>query len=86
MVKNYIVTIRLDEQEYMMVTNLSKNLNTSKSEVFRRLLWTVRILFDPSLTAKDALTSIVDNSESLGDILKPLPELIRIIASKSKNK
>lgn len=81
MVKNYVVTIRLDAVEMEMLEQLRKELGgIAKSEVFRRLLWNIRILFDPDLPAREALMNYTGSDEpSLSDLLRPFPELIAII-------
>jgi len=76
--RDKVVTIRVNELEDQFIVELSKEMGVSKAEVWRRLLWTIRILFSSYLPAKKALLKIMDEKASLGDVLKPIPELFKI--------
>ena len=87
MVKNHIVTIRLDDEEYEMVKELSNATGASISEVFRRLLWTTRILFSDYLPLREAfISATLDHEPTLAELLKPLPELMRIVIREKKKR
>lgn len=72
--KKHTITFKVDEYEMMIVDELSKEFKEDRSEVVRRALWTIRILYDPALCLKDALIE-QDLDKPLCDVLKPLPEL-----------
>jgi len=84
--KDYKISVRVSEIEYKMLKDASKELGVSISEVIRRLLWTVVILYSDLLPAVKALTVEVRGagSKRLADILKPLPTLFRIILEEAE--
>lgn len=81
MPRNYVNTIRLNRTEHEMIEEIAKELDVSKSEVWRRLFWTVRTIFSSYLPAQEALSDVeLDEHEpSLADMLKPVPELMDVV-------
>ncbi|NVM57020.1 MAG: hypothetical protein HWN51_02720 [Desulfobacterales bacterium] len=88
-----ILTVRLDDSELVTVKKLANDLGVPVAEVWRRLLITVRVLYDSDLMLGDALrvsesTMGVhkllkkDGDIPLYDAIKPIPELIRILEAK----
>jgi len=75
--RNRIIPVRFTEVEYRIISNLAKQMGISKSEVIRRLIWTVRVLFSPHLPLKKALMKT--RGTSLVDALRPIPELWDLI-------
>lgn len=73
--KKHPITVRLDDVEYAIISEIADALKVDKSEAIRRCIWTVRILFDPDLKLKDALIDNPDFEASLVDNLRPIPEL-----------
>jgi len=71
------MTIRVSDIEYDMICELSKELGVSKAEVWRRLLWTVRVLYSSYLPVNRAFKSVPDSGGriTLADALKPIPVL-----------
>jgi len=77
------VTVRISWVEEMIINELMQIFNEPKSMVITRALWTVRILYDPNLKLKDALTTL--NPETpLSEALKPIPELAHILGVELK--
>jgi len=82
--KDVVMTIRVPKEIYQDIELLSETLGISKSEVWRRMYWTVKILFDPKLKMSDALISnryTKLRNKPLAEVLKPLPELLTILLS-----
>ena len=81
MPRNYVHTLRLNRTEHEMIEEVAKELHTSKSEVWRRLLWTVRTIFSSYLPAREALSDVVldEHEPTLADMLKPVPKLIDVV-------
>lgn len=88
-----ILTVRLDDSELATVKKLANDLEVPVAEVWRRLLTTVRVLYDSDLMLGDALRvsestmGVHKLLEKDGDIpmydaIKPIPELIRILEAK----
>jgi len=75
--RDRIIPVRFNEAEYDIISELAKEMGISKSEVIRRFIWTVRILFSSYLPLKEAL--IKARGTTLADALKPIPELMSII-------
>lgn len=71
--------LRLNEYEDWLIENLAEIFSTSKAEAVRRAIWSVRILFEPTLNLED-LVREKDWTKPLADLLKPFPELSKIIS------
>ena len=82
--KIYIMTIRVDKHDYDDITELAEALGISKSEVWRRLLATVRILYSDYITLREALSQDVEKvlDKPLSSALKSLPELAEVVKTK----
>jgi hypothetical protein len=86
------MTIRVDDIEKEIIESLAKDLGVSVSEVWRRLLVTVTVLYSDNLLLKDALREIKELEGvhrvlkqeniniTLSDALKSLPELAHIVS------
>lgn len=88
-----ILTVRLDDTELASVKKLANDLDVPVAEVWRRLLTTVRVLYDSDLELGDALKVSKatmgihrllkkDGDIPLHEAIKPIPELIRILEAK----
>ena len=84
MTKNHTLTVRLNDIEFDGVSEVAKKLEISKSEVVRRLFWTVRVLFSDKLTLKEVLLNIddVDCDKPLSATLRNIPELLNNMIEK----
>jgi len=72
-----IHTLRISPIEDSIITDLAKKLEVSKAEVWRRLLWTVRVLFSDYLLLERALKARnFPEGVTLADALKSIPELM----------
>lgn len=82
--KNHTLTVRLNDIEFDGVSEVAKKLGISKSEVVRRLFWTVRVLFSDKLTLKEVLLNIddVDCDKPLSATLRNIPELLNNMIEK----
>ena len=86
-----ITTIRLSDEELEAVNSLAKRMGISQSELWRRLLITVKVLYDGKLKLRDALKEdgelkgvhkILKRSDlTLARALKPIPEILRKLTS-----
>jgi len=74
--KNHIIPIRLSDVEYEGICKAAEELGISKSEVFRRLYWTVRVLFSDKLKLKNALIEQTHPEEPLSYALRNIQELM----------
>lgn len=93
MARHNILTVRLDDSELVAVKKLAADLEVPVAEVWRRLLFTVRVLYDSDLMLGDALrvsqrTMRVHRLLGKGgdiplyEAIKPIPELIKILEAK----
>ena len=83
---------RVSDAELAEVERIAKQWGTPRSEVWRRLLMTVKVIYDEELTLRDALqvnkkTFKLHKFLEKGDIplyeaIRPVPELIRILDAK----
>lgn len=82
--KNHTLTVRLNDIEFDGVSEVAEKLGISKSEVVRRLFWTVRVLFSDKLTLKEVLLNIddVDCDKPLSATLRNIPELLNNMIEK----
>lgn len=82
--KNHTLTVRLNDIEFDGVSEVAEKLRISKSEVVRRLFWTVRVLFSDKLTLKEVLLNIddVDCDKPLSATLRNIPELLNNMIEK----
>lgn len=77
MIKNHTITVRLNDIEFDGVSDVSTKLGISKSEVIRRLYWTVRVLYSDKTTLRKALnTDDINCDKPLSTILRNIPELL----------
>lgn len=92
-IRRNILTVRLNDSELATVKGLANDLGVPVAEVWRRLLTTVRVLYDSDLELGDALRvsertmHIHRLLKKEGDIplynaIKPIPELIKILEAK----
>lgn len=88
MKKNHTLTVRLNDIEFDGISEVAEKLKISKSEVVRRLFWTVRVLFSDKLTLKEALLNIddVDCDKPLSATLRNIPELLIDMIEKKDDK
>lgn len=93
MARHNILTVRLNDSELAAVRKLAKDLGTPVAEVWRRLLTTVRVLYDSDLMLSDALRPGKQTAKIFrllkrdGDIpvyeaIKPIPELLDLLKAK----
>ena len=85
-----VTTIRLNDDELEAVESLANRLGISQSELWRRLLITVKVLYDSKLKLRDALKEdeelknireILKRSDlTLARALKPIPEILKKLA------
>jgi len=80
-VRKHIITVRLNDYEYDTISSIAEEMGCSKSEIIRRLIYTVSILYSELLPVEKALTIPVIGGEgkSLSSVLKPLSQLREII-------
>ncbi|MCK5012882.1 MAG: hypothetical protein KAS66_03600 [Candidatus Omnitrophica bacterium] len=85
--KNHTLTVRLNDIEFDGVSEVAEKLRISKSEVVRRLFWTVRVLFSDKLTLKEVLLNIddVDGDKPLSATLRNIPELLDNMIEKNSD-
>jgi len=78
MIKNHTLTVRLNDIEFNGISEVSKKMGISKSEVVRRMFWTVRVLFSDKVILKEALLNIddIDSDKPLSAALRNIPELL----------
>lgn len=87
------MNFRVSEAELSEIKRISEQWGTPCSEVWRRLLTTVKVLYDSDLTLSDALAPsrwsfrLVKQINKLGDkplheVMRPIPELIKILDAK----
>ncbi len=72
------INFRVSEYEGWLIENLAEIFDTSKAEAIRRAIWSVRVLFEPSLKLEE-LVKEKNWNKSLADLLKPFPELAEMI-------
>ena len=89
--RKHVMTVRVDDVEKEVVESLANDLGVSVSEVWRRLLVTVAVLYSDNLLLRDALREIKelegvhrvlkrDNVNIiLSDALKSIPELGHVL-------
>jgi len=94
--RKHIMTVRVDDVEREVIESLAKDLGVSRSEVWRRLLVTVAVIYSESLSLKDALRDIKDlegvhrvlKNEgvdiALSDALKSIPELGHLLSRRGR--
>jgi hypothetical protein len=85
------MTIRVDDVEFEVLESMAKDLGVSKSEVWRRLLVTVAVLYSDNLLLRDALQNVRELEGvhrvlqeqnvtlSLSAALKSIPELGHVL-------
>jgi len=78
MIKNHTLTVRLNDIEFNGISEVSEKMGISKSEVVRRMFWTVRVLFSDKVLLKEALLNIddIDSDMPLSAALRNIPELL----------
>lgn len=72
------VAFKVNPYEEFLIQSLKEIFDCDTSEAIRRALWSIRILFDPSLKLKDIVTK-KDWEKPLCDIIKPFPELAHMV-------
>jgi antitoxin component of RelBE/YafQ-DinJ toxin-antitoxin module len=89
--RKHVMTVRVDDVEKEIVESMASDLGVSVSEVWRRLLVTVAVLYSNNLLLSDALREIKELegvhrvlknggvSITLSDALKSIPELGHIL-------
>lgn len=93
MQRRHNVNFRVSDAELAEIGRIAEHWGVPQSEVWRRLLTTVKVLYDSELTLSDALKpdkrtkKIMELLEKIGDpplyeVMKPIPELIRILDAK----
>lgn len=87
------VHFRITEREAREISDLSDKMEVSESEVWRRVLMTIRVIYDSDLSLLDALVlnnrtakihRLLKRSDDipLYEAIKPIPELIKILEAK----
>jgi len=87
------VNFRVSDDQYSEIERLAEQMGVSRSEVWRRLLLTVRVLYSPDLTLADVLRNNEKTEKihellaqgydlPLHEALRSIPELIEIIKAK----
>ena len=76
--KKKTIAIKVSEYDAYLIESLTEIFDCNVSEVIRRAIWTIRILFDPSMKLKDIVIE-QDWNKILTDIIKPIPELAHIV-------
>jgi len=87
------VNFRISDSQYLEIERLAEQMGVSHSEVWRRLLLTVHVLYSPDLTLSDVLRSNEETEKihellaqgydlPLHEALKSIPELVEIIKAK----
>jgi len=87
------VNFRISDDQYSEIERLAEQMGVSRSEVWRRLLLTVRVLYSPDLTLSDVLRNNEETEKihellarghdlPLHEALRSIPELIEIIKAK----
>jgi len=87
------VNFKVSDEELREIERLAEQMEVSRSEVWRRLLLTVRVLYSPDLTLADVLRNNEKTEEihellaqghdlPLHEALRSIPELIEIIKAK----
>ena len=80
-------SFRVTDAEYKLISKMCENSHMSRSDVWRSLLWTVTVVFDPDLKIGDAVRPEVASSMRIrpniarrhfSSMLKSLPELQKI--------
>lgn len=93
MARRNILTVRLNDSELASVKKLAGDLESPIAEVWRRLLLTVRVLYDSELMLSDALRPSKRTAKIFrllkrdGDIplyqaIKRIPELLDLLKAK----
>jgi len=87
-----IETIRLSDVEKEIIENFAKDLGVSRSEVWRRMLTHLWVLYQEDLTLDEALRDVDELSKvhevlkglniPLYKALKTVPELIEVLRKK----
>lgn len=91
--RRVFVGFRITEDEREQVKRWSKDMGVTSTEVWRRLLLTIRVLYDSNMTLSDALRinkktiKIYQLLSDEGDVplymaIKPIPEMIDILRVK----
>jgi len=73
--KRRTVTFKVDEIELQIIKDIASTLEIDESEAIRRALWVFRVLYDNQLKVTDAIELPVPDNISLGEALRPIPEL-----------
>jgi len=87
------VNFRISDEQHSEIERLAEQMGVSRSEVWRRLLLTVRVLYSPDLTLADVLRNNEKTEEihellaqghdlPLHEALRSIPELVKIIKAK----
>jgi len=93
--RRHIITIRLDDVEKEALESLRKDMGVSMSELWRRLLVTVKVLYADNLPLTKALREDTDelkkihrilrkSNMTLSDALKPIPKLIAVVSERER--
>lgn len=93
MQRKHNVNFRVSDVELAEIRRIAERWGVPHSEVWRRLLTTVKVLYNSDLTLSDALKpdertlKIMKFLEKIGDpplykVMKSIPELIRILDAK----
>jgi len=89
--RKHTMTVRVDDVEREVIESLARDLGVSRSEVWRRLLVTVAVIYSENLPLKDALRDIKELEGvhrilkrkkiniTLSDALKSIPELGHVL-------
>jgi len=87
------VNFRISDEQHSEIERLAEQMGVSRSEVWRRLLLTVRVLYSPDLTLADVLRNNEKTEKihellaqghdlPLHEALRSIPELVKIIKAK----
>ena len=90
--RRHVETIRLSDEEREIIENFARELDVSKSEVWRRMLAHLWILYQEELSLDDALKDtdelvrvhevLKGTNIPLYKALKSVPELVEILRRK----
>ncbi|MFQ6077434.1 MAG: ribbon-helix-helix protein, CopG family [Candidatus Bathyarchaeia archaeon] len=90
--RRHTMTVRVDDTELEIIESMAKDLGVSRSEVWRRLLVTVAVLYSNNLPLKDSLRNVKELegvhqvlknqnvTMTLSDALKSIPELGHVLS------
>lgn len=87
------MNFRVSDAEFAEIRRIAEHWGVPHSEVWRRLLATVKVIYDSDLTLCDALkpdkrtAKIASLLAKIGDpplyeVMRPIPELIKILDAK----